>query len=116
YYTVIFGTRTGQAGKVFAFEPEKNNYLILQKNIKENRLKNVMLINKALSDSAGTRKLFLEDDNRGHHSFANHKTKNKERTVLVETDTLDNALKKFGSPQIDILKIDIEGAEPIALR
>ena len=35
---------------------------------------------------------------------------------MVEIDTLDNTLKTFGFPRIDILKIDIEGAEPIALR
>ena len=115
YYTVIFGARTGPSGKVFAFEPEKHNHSFLEKNIKENKLLNVSIINKAVSDMAGSRLLFLEQDNRGHNSFAKDTEKPGEG-VVVETDTLDNMLKAFDSPKIDILKIDIEGAEPIALR
>jgi len=114
YYTIIFGTRTGINGKVFAFEPEKENYNLLKKNVETNNLSNVTLINKAVSESSGKRELFIEQDNKGHHSFA--KSNNCQEKVVVETDTLDSILANYNSLIIDIIKIDIEGAEPIALR
>ena len=42
--------KVGVTGKVIAFEPDKRNFTILQKNIASNRLTNVIPINKALFD------------------------------------------------------------------
>lgn len=114
YYTLIAAKRSGPTGKVFAFEPEPRNFSLLSKNVSANKNDTVTVINTALSDSSGTRDLFLEKYNKGHHSFAtnDHATE----TIKVKTLTLDEALKQFGSPKIDVLKIDIEGAEPIVLR
>ncbi len=114
YYTLIAAKRTGSGGRVFSYEPEDGNFKILEKNVKANMLNNVSLNKKALSDKDGQRDLFLEKNNRGHHSFA--KSESTFEKVSVPTETLDESLKRFGSPKIDLIKIDIEGAEPIALR
>ncbi len=113
YYSVISAKRVGPRGKVFAFEPESRNFSLLCENIKANNHTNVVAINKALSDKVEKRDFFLEKYNKGHHSFA--ESDNSQRKITIETETLDHFLESVGNPVIDVIKIDIEGAEPIAL-
>ena len=60
-------------------------------------------------------KLYLDKNNKGRHSLAYIAFEKNEEYLIIETDTLDNSLKQYGSPAIDIIKIDIEGAEFLAL-
>ncbi len=113
YYTLIAAQHTGAGGKVLAYEPEPENYALLVKNIKSNGLIHVTPIKTAISNSSGTQKLYLTEDNKGTHSLVdNRQTGN---SITVETDTLDNSLIIHNSPAIDVLKMDIEGAELLAL-
>lgn len=113
-YSVIAGHRVGPNGKVFAYEPEEENFSILKKNIEINKRKNTTLLQTALSDKKESRFLYLAKDNKGHHSFA--KDSSAITPIKITTDTLDASLEGFGSPLVDIIKIDIEGAEPLAIK
>lgn len=113
YYTVIAGKHVGKNGKVFAFEPEGRNFSLLSRNIVLNRLTNVITFKMALASRPGEGLLYLDEDNKGHHSLS--KNLEAKETVSVKMDTLDNVLEKYGSPKIDLIKIDIEGAEAFAL-
>ncbi len=112
YFTLIAAGKVGPSGKVFSYEPDPHNFALLKKNIDANNFRQAMAIPLALSDQAGTRELFF-GDNQCTLSFADKRGAGRSETV--QTDTLDNSLKAFGSPRIDIIKMDIEGAEPIAL-
>jgi len=111
YFTVIAANRVGHQGKVFSYEPDPHNFKLLEKNIAINEFKNVTAVPIALSDSAGKRDLFF-GDNHCTHSF--NDKKNNGESELVITDTLDNSLKNLGCLKVNLIKIDIEGAEPIA--
>ena len=63
-YTVIAAKKVGENGKVFAFEPERENNSLLRKNVEINSFKNVFVSDIALSDSAGERELYLSQDNK----------------------------------------------------
>jgi FkbM family methyltransferase len=112
-YTVIAASRIGPNGKVFAYEPEIQTYALLEKNIKHNQFKNITPIRTALDNKSGTRVLYLAKDNKGHNSFSKDKLTYKQ--LNIATETLDQSLQKYGSPIVDIIKMDIEGAEPLAL-
>lgn len=112
YYTIIAGKKIGPRGKVFAYEPNRDSFNLLKQNIEINNFCNVTPVNIALSDSLGKRVLYF-GDNKCTHSFADNRKTGKNE--IVATDTLDNSLKKYGSPKIDVLKMDIEGAEILAL-
>lgn len=108
YYTVNLANIVGEKGKVFAFEPDPKNFSILEKNIHLNNFKNVILINKAVSESSSFTTLFQNSSNTGGHSII--KNEDSEKQIVVETITLDEYFKNFYDP-IDLVKIDVEGAE-----
>ena len=114
YYTLIAAKLIGKRkGKVYAFEPELSNFNLLIKNIKLNNYKNVIPILKAVSDQNGQIKLFLSESNREGHRIYNFKE--GRRFIKVETITLDNFFKNK-EKEIDVIKMDIEGAEIAALK
>jgi FkbM family methyltransferase len=111
YYTLLAAKRVGKSGKVFAFEPEPYGYSLLSKNIELNQFDNVMLIGKAVSDKEGTARLWLPPCREAASIFAFRDT---DESTLVETITLDGFFKD--NPSIDVIKMDIEGAEMAALK
>lgn len=111
YYTLIAAKIVGKKGKVYAFEPDTKNFSILQKNVEANGCANVVLINKAVSDSDSETKLFLDKNNTGDHRI--YKSKDHYESIKINTLTLDRLFEK--NKHIDLIKIDIQGAEVKAL-
>jgi len=108
YYTLLAAKRVGPKGRVIAFEPEPTNFAILKRNVEANGLTNVILEQKALSNQAGTLRLYIEPENKGGHKvfqFGDAKD-----FVEVEAVRLDDYLKTDRG-RIDFVKIDTEGAE-----
>lgn len=107
YYSVAASKSVGDKGKVYVFEPDKKNYSLLEKNIKINGCKNVVLINKAVSNFAKKTKFYLSSSNQAHHSLVEN---GGDKKVIVDTVKLDDFLiKELG--RIEVVKMDIEGGE-----
>jgi len=108
YYTLIFARLVGEEGKVFAFEPNLDSFALLEKNVKINGYKNVVLVKKAVSDKTGRIRLFLsaynDADNRIYDSH------DGSPSIEVEVVRLDDYFKKYDG-KIDFIKIDTQGAE-----
>jgi len=113
YYTLIAAEKVGDSGRVYAFEPELVNYKWLLKNIEMNGYRNVTPVPKSISDRSGSLKLYLGKTT-GTHSICPWQEMGKE-SVVVDTTTLDDFLSAEDWPSIDIIKMDIEGAETLAL-
>lgn len=113
YYTVIASRIVGESGKVYAFEPEPENFKFLLKNIELNKLSNVVTTQKAVSDKSGSTTLFLNEGNTGGHHLADRG--DGSTGITIESVTLDEFLGPQ-APRVDILKMDIEGYEPFAFR
>ena len=112
YYTLLFARRVGHTGKVFAFEPDPDNFSLLQANIARNGYDNVILVRKAASDLSGTAQLYRSADNQGDHRL--YDTDGKRPSVAVESITLDEFFADYSGP-IHLVKIDIQGTESAAL-
>ncbi|GAG39683.1 unnamed protein product, partial [marine sediment metagenome] len=67
YYTLLMGKLVGKDGTVYAFEPEKNNYRLLEKNILINKIPNIIPTQKAAANGEGTVRLFISKGHRGDH-------------------------------------------------
>jgi len=98
---------------VVAFEPEDSIRERLNENLKLNRLDNFILVDWAVTDKTGTVELYTDGINGWSPSFL---PIGKSGRKIVSMDTLDQALKRKAFPEPDIIKIDIEGAELMALR
>ena len=108
YYTLIFAKMVGPSGKVYAFEPDPKNFLLLKKNVKINNYDNVVLINKAISDKAEKIKLYFSNNNKASHTiYGSEKDTN---FVAIDSIKLDDYFK-MNEQDISFVKIDVEGAE-----
>ena len=52
YYTLLFSKLTGESGHVYAFEPEPENFALLQQNLARNNRTNVKVFNAGGEQSA----------------------------------------------------------------
>lgn len=96
------------AKKVYAIEPVENAYNSMYKRFKDNE--NIILLNKAIYDFNGKKELIVDDNCTTTSSFEMHNT-NSQTTQLVETVTFHKFVNMYNINEIDLLKIDIEGAE-----
>lgn len=112
YYTLLAAKKVGKRGHVYAFEPDSKNYSLLTKNLRENGYENVTLVHAAVSDKVGSVNLYVHETNTGDHSIVRGMRNTKK--VRVKTMSLDTYFKT--KPFINVMKIDIQGAEDAAIR
>ena len=110
YFTLIFSKLVGDNGKVYAFEPEPNNFAILKKNIEINNIHNVILIQKAISDISKKISFYICDYNHAQHRA--YPSPRCDKEITVDSITIDEYFSesKF-SRKINFVKIDVEGSE-----
>lgn len=107
-HVVFYKMRAGIEGKIYAFEPLKNNYEILEKNIKDNNLQNVDIKKYGLGDKNESATFFVNETNFGNSSLIMQKYSSKK--VDVEIREVTDELKILMNSS-SFAKIDIEGAE-----
>jgi FkbM family methyltransferase len=124
YYSLRIAKEYSSKGvTIIAIEAHPGNYKALSKNVELNDFKCITAINKAVSDHRGIVTLYERVDPRNRirsefYSLSNsfiHESnfvRPEGGTIEIECDTLDNIL---GEQRVDVLKIDIEGAEVSAL-
>jgi FkbM family methyltransferase len=115
YFTLLAARLVGDAGQVFAFEPEPANFDLLRNSVERNSADNVVLTRCALSDRLGSATLFLDRSNFGSPSLRAENVDDLGGEVVVETIRLDDFLAKRSAPAVDLIKLDAEGAEGLIL-
>ncbi|MBI3161139.1 MAG: FkbM family methyltransferase [Chloroflexi bacterium] len=113
YYTRLLSELAGPKGRVLAFEPNPENFDILKKNMTPRRYNNVELFNCAVGDREGTLPLYVSPGN-SNHSLIQGYTE-AQGVIEVRVVALDSFLRERGIEQIDFVKSDTEGAEPLVL-
>ena len=114
-FALIAAKRVGAAGTVIAFEPEPANCDWIRRSLDLNAAANVSLQPVALSDTDGAAVLFLGEKS-GWHSLVSTEARHSVAQITVAKRTLDSFLAERGSTRVDVLKIDVEGAELEVLR
>lgn len=112
YFTCLAASLVGESGKVMAFEPFAENVKFLHLNQNVNQFDQIEIFPMAVADD---NKLCLFD-NSGSNGFIRDMSDRVSRVVAstpVYSTKLDDALKAV--PRIDMIKIDTEGAEFLAL-
>jgi len=113
YYTLLFSYLTGHAGTVYAFEPHPETFQYLTHNISHNHRANIVAVNMAVGQESGHDYLAL-------HRWPDHhwvvSRSGPGLTIQVRTVTLDDFFEARGWPRVDLVKVDVEGAELSVLR
>jgi FkbM family methyltransferase len=108
WYTIVGSWRVGRRGRVFAFEPDPDNFTLLWRNVTENGCKNVGLFPMAVADRSGQASLARSPVNMGDHRLDS--LKSGRETIPVPVTTLA-AIIEAGLPAPDVIKLDTQGSE-----
>ncbi|MEP4485184.1 MAG: FkbM family methyltransferase [Halioglobus sp.] len=109
YFSVLAAACVGSAGKVFAFEPDVDNFNLLCQNIEHNNYSSVISAEMAgLSEKDEVGQLFLSDDNLGDHQVfdAGGARNNTDISLLSGSNFL-----RHRTPHVHFFKIDTQGSE-----
>ncbi|MCC2648978.1 MAG: putative methyltransferase FkbM family, partial [Nitrososphaeraceae archaeon] len=81
-YTIIGAKRVGTNGKVVAIEANPSNFEMLNRNIKLNRLTNIISLNNAVYSKETKIKLYLPGEELGHTTYVKIDVEGAEFEVL----------------------------------
>jgi FkbM family methyltransferase len=106
YFTLLFAELVGPTGRVFALEPVEANLGFLRENLEANGVANVSVLPLAAANSNGERRLHLSWLS-SCHGFHEHPVRGSVAVTTVPTVRLDDEL----DGAVDVVKVDVEGAE-----
>lgn len=108
----LYATQHCKTGRIFCFEPVKDNFDLLVENIRINNLLNVNYFNKAVHSHNEPVRVYLDDIDQAAHSIFGHGKK----FVDVDTVTLPQIFDSNEIKLCNLLKLDCEGSEYEILR
>ena len=115
-FTVCAATLVS-SGQIFAFEPDPENRMHLDENIQLNSLRNIVVVDWAVSDIDSETTLYTDGAAGYAPSFIRKQGPHAPQgQVKVRTSSLDARLSTSELPVPDVLKIDVEGAEGLCIK
>ena len=121
-YSCFLGRQVGPTGKVHGFEPDVSNLKRARENARINGLDHVEFHNYAIAEN-GESDFVLSNNTNSHLSDAwlgstraEYATiERKDELIKIKCLALDEIGAQLSLPDPDLIKLDIEGAEKIAL-
>lgn len=112
YLSLAMATCAGRKSVVHAFEPEGSNAARFMENMALNNIQNVHLHREAISNVEGMLQLFLSKTaNAGTHSTLYNESTVTESSIQIPATTLDAFARANDLQRLDLIKVDVEGAE-----
>lgn len=105
-FSVKIAKRIRREGLVIAVEPHPGNFNLLIRNIRINKLRNVIPLNLALGGKRGKIRLYLTSK-----TYSPSTVRRTNRWLEIPVETLDYVVRRLNLRRIDFIKIDAEGAE-----
>jgi FkbM family methyltransferase len=110
-YFSLFASVNAPKSKIISLEPSSDNFNVLEKNIKINKISNIQAFNLGVSDKTGETSLFISKS-KNHSIFDSSKNRlsscKKEEIKVI---SLEDLLKKSNVSNVDFMKMDCEGSE-----
>lgn len=109
YFSIIAASVVGEGGSVFAFEPDPDNFRLLQASAGLNGLdQRIIAVEAGLAAAAGDGHLFLSEDNLGDHQIY---AMDDERASLPISLYNGSQYLSGRLRRLDLLKVDTQGSE-----
>ena len=107
--------------KIIAFEPCPPLFEILKKNVEDNKLSDVTIIQSAVADKVGMIELYFPSSKPmgGAATIVSKAAETKREYLKSEWETVQVktiALSEYISEPVELLKMDIEGAEGLSFQ
>lgn len=110
-YTLVASQQVGAAGQVHSFEPDPETFRWLAGNVRLNRLRNVRVNQAALSDESGKKRFYFATPRDIGSNSLSRPLNDSGRSCDVVCTTMDEYVAANGIERVDLIKVDIEGAE-----
>ncbi len=114
YYSVLMSALTGEKGLTIAIEPNPDVCRLLRSTANVHN-RHFEIVEMALSSKAGEVVLSIPDNYFGDASIIarSDRTSAPKKKSLVKTISLDELVLKSNLDKVDVIKIDVEGVEPL---
>jgi FkbM family methyltransferase len=106
YHTLLMSKLVGAQGRVFAFEPSEENLVLLRHNIDLNRASNVTVFPLAVGCQSRKRTFNIATEVWRNSFYASPQVE-----VIRQVDVSEVRLDEVITGPVDLVKIDVEGAE-----
>jgi FkbM family methyltransferase len=118
YFTLLAAHLAGSTGQVVALEPDPRLFARLRENVDRNALLQVTPLPTAAAAERGTLTLAGFDEAGGNWGLSSLRTDGDAArpSFRVDAAPLDEVLDGLDIDRVDLVKIDVEGAEPLVLR
>ena len=110
--SILFFKNLYPRATVIGFEPNPLTYPVLRHNVEQNQLLDVTLHQKAVADQRGRMELYVNPGEPGALNSGMYRTRRVSAAVSVQVDMLSGYI----DGDVDLLKLDIEGAEELVIR
>lgn len=104
--------------RIVAFEPNPGVFALLRENVRKNLLRDVTLVNAAVADAAGWIDFYAERRSRREWTWGGAGVANRwlEATASQTIQVPTVRLADYVDRPVDLLKLDVEGMEELAIR
>lgn len=109
YYTLVLADGAGPEGRVAPIEPTPRLAELLRQTLDVNGFPYVEVLQKAASDADGSTLQLVIPAHRSLNAHLAEVAGPTDETVAVESVTIDSVTRDW--PRVDLIKIDVEGAE-----
>ena len=118
YFTLMAAHIVGRGGRVISLEPDPRLFAALQDNVTRNGISQVTALQIAAANAPGTLTLNGYDEKSSNWGLSSLVASGAggASVFLVTACSVDALLDEQGVDSVDLLKMDIEGAEDMALR
>lgn len=110
----ILAALKASKGNVISIEPDPENFKCLKENYKRNNITDFIALQLAVGSEKSSMKLYSKGSNDLSPSL--RKVNGINETIRIQVESVDNLIKSGAIPFPTIVKIDIEGAEMMALQ
>lgn len=110
-FSIRQSSRIGRTGHIYAFEPNQEVASRLQRNLSLNKVENATMLEGAVGERTETRFFEVNPRSGCGGKLKQQGTESKCDKVAVKTFSLDDFCNERTVDRIDLLKVDVEGAE-----
>ena len=102
----LFASQFCKKGKIFCFEPIKENYDLLLENLELNSVKNIIPFSLAVSTDTKKINMYINEDEAAHSVFLKGL-----KSIQVDSISLQKIFDDNKIALVDFVKMDCEGSE-----